>query len=367
MNELEQETLESVSGKYYSLVQFISVQNYLDNAMGSKNTKIPKSMTLIEKIKDKSLNNYLRGVELFFEYASQFKTPEDILLYYDSIAFNREKLALFQKLVDDYIIWLSKEKNYSDNTAQTYQAQLRGFLRWNFINIRFRNYESDSEKKKLRETLGIDHSVLIEMANRLRSYLSKKTSSDSELYLFTNWLHISGLGSLEILRLRFSDIRSKLLSTRIKPPNFIEISKRREKTNIAFTTFIYGEVKSDLIIFLRHNTDKEDKDHLFGSPQQAYDRLYSKFRLIVLRMIRDHYPEWLEDHKENSLFTFHTYRHIFITTRQILGIPDNIGQLFVAHKSLDTESKYFTAPKLLHYFKQIQKELFINLYPLNEV
>jgi len=360
----EPETLESLSGKYSHLLQYKSIQNYLDNAIGSKNTKISRNITLLEKIKDKQLHNYLRGIELFFEYAKQFTDPEQILIYYDGIA-DRSKVAEFQKLVDTYIVWLSKEKGYSDSTASTYQAQFRGFLRWNFINIRFRNYESDSEKKKLRDKLGITHEILVEMANRLRTYISKTKQFD--LYLFTNWLHISGLGSTELLRLKFSDIRPKFLSTRLQDNDFIELSKRRKKTNISFTTFIYGEVKNVLIIYLRHNSDKPETERLFGPTKRAYNRLYAKFQDNVTNMIKDYYPEWLNDHNKNSLFTFHTYRHNFITARQIIGIPDNIGQLFVAHKSPDPERKYFDPSTLIDYFKKIQKALFIDLNPIEKV
>jgi hypothetical protein len=347
------ETLEELSGKYWDLLKYPSVQTYLKNAIGARKNKISDKKTLKEKVKEKQIANYLRGVELFFEYSDRFNTPQDIMLRFSEIKSNKEALEEFRSHVDDYISWLSKR--YTETTSITYQAHLRGYLKWNFIYITFPDYEADSEKKKIRDKLNIQQEKLVEIANRVPYYISKRT--ELEKYLVTNWLHISGLGSREILTLKFEDLRLKL------PEDFndkyIELKNRREKTNIKFHTFIYGEVLEDLRIYLKRNSDKKDDAFLFGTPKRAYDRLHYTFSQVINTIIKNHYPKWIEKHEERSLFTLHDYRHIFVTACRNAGIPDHIRKLFVAHKARDP---YDEKSNLAEYFFRVQEHLFIDIY-----
>jgi hypothetical protein len=334
---------------------------YLENAIGARDSKITDETTLVEKIESNdNLSGYLRGVRLFFEYSDDFEKPPDLIEHFGNIRGDREELNNVRKHVENFTGWLKKQ--YTEKTSVTYQAQFRGFLKWNFINLQLKDYEVDSEKKKLRDKLGIDFEILVEIANRIKNYLSK--GDHFETYLITNWLHISGLGSKEILTLKFEDLRPKFVTLRRRShSNYIEIKKRREKTNVSFHTFVYGEVLDDLLLHLERNQDKHSEDTLFGDPKRAYERLNYRFSKTIDTIIENHFPEWRKYQKEKSLFTLHDYRHIFITACRKANIPTYIENKFVAHKEKDSSAKsYAEKTQLLEYFGRVQEHLFVDLY-----
>jgi hypothetical protein len=348
-----------LSGTYWPLVKHTSVQIYLENAIGARSSKISDETTLVEKIENNNLSGYLRGVQLFFEYSDKFENPLDLLDQYGKIQDDRKELNKLRKHVENYTSWLREQ--YTDKTSVTYQAQFRGFLKWNFIKIKFKDFDVDSEKRKLRNTLEMDFDVLVEIANRVRNYLSK--GDHFETYLITNWLHISGLGSREILTLKFGKIRPKIKNLTDKR-NYIRIINRREKTNIKFDTFVYGEVLKDLKLHLRRNQEKKDGENLFGDPDRAYDRLNYRFSKTIDAIIQNHYSEdHIEAQKKKSLFTLHDYRHIFITACRKAQVPTFIENQFVAHKEKDSSAKsYAEKTQLLEYFGRVQEHLFVDLY-----
>ena len=219
------------NGKWKSYLEFQSIRTYLDGAIDSKKSTIGKSSNLEQKIANVSLTNYLRGIEVYLtEYCEFAKTPYELLKYYDEIrrSNNTEKLTHFKQNIENYIVWLKNEKGLSGATSQNYQAHLRGFLSWNNVVLKFRNYNERSDKAKHKSKFGIDSQIEMEMGKKIIGYVK-----DYKLKLFLSWMQISGLGSKELYSLKFDDLRYLDWESEM-----VRVDKNREKSGIFYTNFI---------------------------------------------------------------------------------------------------------------------------------
>ncbi len=347
------------NGKWLKYLDFIEVRNYLNGSINSKNAKIGNSINLEEKIAKVNLTNYLKGLEVFInEYAisPEFKEdfsydircPSDIISIYEKSRTNNEEVAKFTQMVESYIVWLKEKANHSGTTATNYQAHLRGFLKWNNVAIKFRNYSEKSEKSKERMKLGIGFEELKSMSFKVLSYVS-----DFELKLLMQWLQISGLGSKEVININWGMIRPLFKNCANK--DFIRIDSDRQKTGADFTTFAYGAVKDLIIKHIENNRDKIDSDKIFGNDTtNVYMNFQRRFRTAYDNMIDAEFPQYKS---EKALFTLHGYRSVFITICAILRVPKPIENRFVAHEGDNLEA-YWLESDLLKSFKMVQEELF---------
>ena len=73
-------------------------------------------------------------------------------------------------------------------------------------------------------------------------------------------------------------------------------------------------------------------------------------------MVEQEYPELKKASKK--VFTFHSYRSIFVTICRDLRVPLHIENKFVAHSDDKLTHAYVSAKNLKTNFKMIQKELF---------
>jgi len=336
--------------KWLKFLEFGSVQNYLKGSINSKKSKISNEVSFEEKIQSVNLTNYLRGLEVFLnEYCDVVNTPFELIHYYQDLrkTNDNEGLTVFKQRVEDYILWLKNEKGLSGTTAMNYQAHLRGFLKWNDIILKFKNYDERSDKAIRKAKFSIDFYKELEMAKKLIGYVK-----NYNLKMCMKWMLISGLGSKEIFSFIYGDLRYLNYSN-----GLIRIDASRIKTGVDFTTFLYGEVKELVQKHLEMNTDAEDSDYwLNEEPEQAYHRYEKMFTSAYRNMVEQEYPE-LQSAKR-KVFTFHSYRSIFITICRDLRVPLHIENKFVAHSDDRLTHAYASAKDLESNFKMIQEELF---------
>jgi len=336
--------------KWLKYLEFSSVKNYLSGSINSKKTKISNEVSFEDKIQKVNLTNYLRGVEVFLnEYCDFAKTPFELIHYYQELRKinDNDGLTAFKQHIEDYIIWLKNEKGLSGSTAMNYQAHLRGFLKWNDIVLKFKNYDERSEKAKRKAKYSIDFYKELEMGKKLIGYIK-----NYNLKMCMKWMMISGLGSKEIFSFTYGDLRYLNYSN-----GLIRIDGERTKIGVNFTTFLYGEIKELIQKYLEMNKDVEDSDYwLNEKPEQAYHRYEKMFTNAYKNMVEQEYPE-LKSAKR-KVFTFHSYRSIFITICRDLRVPLHIENKFVAHSDDRLTSAYASAKDLESNFKMIQEELF---------
>ena len=336
--------------KWLKYLEFTSVKNYLSGAINSKKSKISNEVSFEEKIQKVNLTNYLRGLEVYLEEYCDFAiTPFELIHYYQDLrkTNNNDGLTAFKQNIEDYIIWLKNERGLSGTTAMNYQAHLRGFLKWNDIVLRFKNYDETSEKAMRKAKFSIDFYKELEMAKKLIGYVK-----NYNLKICMKWMLISGLGSKEIFSFTYGDLRYLNYSN-----GLIRIDASRIKTGVNLTTFLYGEVKELVQKHLEMNKDAEDSDYwLNESPERAYHRYEKMFTNAYRNMVEQEYPELKSAKKK--VFTFHSYRSIFITICRDLRVPLHIENKFVAHSDDRLTGAYASAKDLESNFKMIQEEIF---------
>lgn len=352
-------------GKWSELLEFSSVKTYLMGAIDSKSAQIGSNVSFEEKLQNCNLTNYLKGVEIFFEYSLYsvqkdengksvydvvFKSPSDIIDHWKEIRDNTEKVAKFKQLIETYIVWLKNHaregKGYSGNTAMNYQAHLRGLLRWNDIIIKFRNYKERSEKKKKQSKFGVKSEDLKDMSNKVIGYIK-----DFETKGVCKILLTTGLGSREVRELTFGDIRYLNWDE-----EYVYFEGIRVKTGQPYGNCFYEDTKEFLMKWIEQNTDKKDEDNLFGNNlSNVYQKHQRIFRTAFNNMIHAEYPRI----KDTSFFTMHSFRGIFITACQDLRVPQYIEDFLVAHASDNLKSAYNNiGEKAIENFKLVQNEIF---------
>jgi len=335
--------------KWLYYLDFNSVKNYLRGSINSKKSKISNEVSFEEKIQKVNLTNYLRGLEVFLtEYCNFAKTPFELIKYYEDLrkVDDKEGITAFKQIVENYIIWLKKDKGLAGTTAMNYQAHLRGFLKWNDVVLRFKNYDERSDKAMRKAKFSIDFYKELEMSKKIIGYVKNYT-----LKMCMKWMMISGLGSKEIFSFTYGDLRHLNYSN-----GLVRIDASRIKTGINFTTFIYGEVKELIQKHLEMNQDADDSEYwLNEEPETAYHRYEKMFTSAYKSMIDQEFPELKEATKK--VFTFHSYRSIFITICRDLRVPQHIEDCFVAHTSEGLNKHYPLGKDLESNFKAIQEEL----------
>jgi integrase len=354
---------------YNKYMEFNCIITYLNGSIGSKSNVIGNDTTLEEKLKNKPLSSYLRGVVIFFEVyivdsevINKFPSlkgitlPNEIIDFYNENRTDQVKVGELKQCVEEYIIWLSNKfprKNgtfgLGDTTAQNYQAQLRGFLSHNHVMLKFKNYDSVSQTKKVHDRYSVGYDELKAIGDKCIEY-----AGDFEFKTILKWLRISGLGSKELFILKMIDLRNKNWKK-----DYVRIDKTRQKTGVKFTTFLYGEVKEDVMKLIEINKNKNDEDFLFGEIDQSRTRVYNnierKFKRVYKKVIEELFPQYLK--AERSIFTLHKYRHLFQTICSSLRVPKFLENRFVAHKQEKLENSYILDKDFLVEFKKIQEEI----------
>lgn len=336
--------------KWLSWLDFTSVKTYLNGAINSKKSTIANQSSLEEKISSVNLTNYLRGLELYLaEYCDFAETPSDLIDYYEELRRSNDKegIAQFKQNIENFIVWLRNEKRLAGYTSQNYQAHVRGFLSWNNVELKFRNYNERSEKAKRKARLSIDFYKEKEIGDKIIGYIK-----DFNLKLILKWMQISGLGSKELFSLTFKELRYLDWEKEM-----VKIQQDREKTGIFFSTYVYGDVKRDVMKYVFElNEDVKDNEYIMlEDPESAYHRYEKMFSTAYRNLVSQEYPELIGKKK---IFTMHSYRGLFETICRDLRVPKHIENRFVAHQDDRITKAYISEKDLLQNFKLIQEELF---------
>ena len=336
--------------KWLKYLEFTSVKKYLSGSINSKKSKISNECSFEEKIQKVNLTNYLRGVEVFLnEYCDFANTPFELINFYEELRKTNDNdgLTAFKQNIENYIIWLKNERGLSGTTAMNYQAHVRGVLKWNDISLKFKNYDERSEKSMRKAKFSIDFYKEMEMAKKLIGYVK-----NYNLKMAMKWMLISGLGSKEIFNFTYGDLRYLNYSN-----GLVRIDASRIKTGVDFTTFLYGEIKELIQKYLEMNKNAEDSDYwLNEEPEKAYHRYEKMFSNAYKNMVEQEYPELKSANQK--VFTFHSYRSLFITICRDVRVPRHIENRLVAHSDDRLTNAYASAKDLESNFKMIQEELF---------
>ena len=336
--------------KWLKYLEFNSVKNYLSGSIDSKKSKISNEVSFEEKIQKVKLTNYLIGLEVFLsEYCDFANSPFELIRYYQDLRKNKDNdgLNAFKQHIESFIIWLKNVRGLSGTSAMNYQAHLRGFLKWNDIIFKFRNYDEDTQKSMRKAKFSIDFYKELEMGKKLIGYVK-----NYNLKMIMKWMMISGLGSREIFSFKYGDLRYLDYSS-----DLVRIDASRIKTGVDFTTFLYGEIKESIQKYIEMNKNAEESDYwLNEEPEKAYPRYARMFSSAYRNMVEQEYPE-LKPAKR-KVFTFHSYRSLFITICRDLRVPLHIENKFVGHSDDRLTHAYASAKDLEVNFKMIQEELF---------
>ena len=288
------------NGKWLKWLDFTEIRTYLSGSINSKKATIGNNSTLEGKVKSVNLTNYLRGLEVYLsDYCDFANNPNELIEYYEGLRKinDKEGLGRFKQNIEDFIVWLKNDFGKSATTSQNYQAHVRGFLSWNNIELKFRNYNEQSEKAKRKARLSIDYYKEKEIGYKIVGYVK-----DFNLKLILTWMRISGLGSKELYKLTFEDLRYLDWKKEL-----VRIDQNREKTGIFFTTYIYGDVKRDIMKYLAINEEIKDSEYIMcESPEKAYHRYEKMFSTAYKNLEEQEYHELAGKKK---IFTMHYYRN----------------------------------------------------------
>ncbi len=333
--------------KWLKYLEFTSVRNYLNGAINSKKTKIANEITLEEKIQKVNLTNYLRGLEVFLEeYCDFANNPFKLIKYYKDMrkVDDKKGLTAFNQHIESYIVWLKNEKKLSGSTSINYHAHVRGFLKWNDVILKSKDYDERSEKGMTKAKFSIDYNKELEMGKKLINYVK-----NFNLKMCMRWMLISGLESKEVFSFKYGELRDLDYSS-----DLVRIDSEGVKAGVNFTTFIYGDLKDSVQKYLEMNKDAEDSAYwLNEDPEKAYHKYEKMFSTAYKYMIEQEYPELKSAKKK--IFTFNSYRSIFRTICRDLRVPQHIEACLVAHSNPE---RYPLDKDLESNYKMIQDELF---------
>lgn len=325
-------------------------------AIGKKKASLSaKKLTLEEKIKNLTLGLYLRGIHIFLnEYSKLFKTPNDIIDYWKKHRGNDEKIEILHKEVSDFPIWL-KNQGYEDASCVTYQTHVRGFLSNNNIRLTFQNPKVNTIKKKQLNKLGITFNELSNFAEKVKEFLH-----DLDIQFLCEALHRTGLSWNEFGSMTFEVLRAKDYDKE----DYTLMGAERGKTSIDYMNFISPALKDYVFAWLRLNKDKKDTDLLFGNNQStAYQNLGQKFTKAYKKCCEAYFPRFLELKTKKGhlkkVFTLHTFRAIFKTACDNVGVINWRRDLLIAHKNPNMPNyDLFDDKDLLEDYKAVEKHLF---------
>ncbi|HEC92906.1 MAG TPA: hypothetical protein ENI51_07960 [Candidatus Atribacteria bacterium] len=340
---------------YQDLLEYRSIQKYLEKAIGKKKSKVGQNLSFQEKIESINLVAYLRGIKVFFEYSKLFENPSDIIDFWKKNRDNENEIDKLEQEIENYPTWLMTKKGLSESTAITYQTHIRGFLTNNNIRLTFKNYEPKTIKRKLQNKLGITYDEMKSFAQKVKEFIS-----DFDLKFLTEFMHRTGLAFREIADLTFGDLRSKNYDT----DDYILLAGFREKTSVDYANFISPDFKPMVLAFLKKYSDKKDSDKLFGNDTKvAYNSLNRMFNTAYKKCAEAYFPRFLDvkTPKGNlkKLFSLHSFRAVFKSACDKVRVIPEYRDLFIAHKS-DKMINYDLLPidELIENYKSVENELF---------
>jgi len=262
-----------------------------------------QEMDLYFELKDtpeSSRESYLRRLKAFTEFfqAKNNKAPEDIT----------------EKDIQDYILYLKREKALSAGTINNYISAIRFY----YTHV----LDKEWNKKKIPRMKRIQKLPVIPPKQDVIAILDSTTNLKHKAILAL--IYGSGLRVSEVARLKICDICSKTMRVRVE--------KAKHNTN-RYTILSESALTILRDYFRTHFTSYKREDWLFPgrAPGEHLNVKSIKNTLIKLRNKLQLDPN----------ISAHTMRHCFATHLLEDGVEPVHIQQMLGHKNLSTTTNYY--------------------------
>jgi hypothetical protein len=298
--------------------QFESVRQWL-NAIAVRGTGSEKTQQL-----------YPMFLSYFLNFAKL--TPDDLIKMAES------EPRRLQLLVDDYTA-RNDEAGRSRYTSKAVINTVRSFLRENDIEIR-RIKGPKAFARARRRTVTKDE---------LKKFM---TYAHERLRAFVTTMKDSGISPIDIIKLKYGDIRKDLEAGKVP----IQISKIRTKTKVEFDTFLGPDAIKCLNDYLEARKRGTDK-----IPPETLDDNSPLFRSLRSHVGPVNYAginqEFLRTRKRaGTEFNVYDLRRFFSTNMKAAGVNDTIVEFWMGHTLPGVKDSYMTRP-------ENQEQIYMTAYP----
>jgi integrase len=252
------------------------------------------------------------------------------------IKIAREHPDRLEDLVNGYTRQ-RREKGRSDNTTLTTLAIVKSFLRENDVDVRVRGPRRPGI---LRKTITKDElKALMTYANlRLRAFVTVMKDC--------------GLSPVDVLKLKYGDIRKDLEAGKIP----IKISMIRTKTKMVIETFLGPDAVRYLKDYLEYRKGGTEK-----IPREELSDDSPLFRTFGAKVKAVDYGTVFHDFDRarkiaRAEFGIYDLRRFFSTNMKAAGVNETVVEHWMGHKLPGTIDAYFYSP-------EGEEQIYMNAYP----
>jgi len=244
--------------------------------------------------------------------------------------------ARVKRLLNSMVVEWEKKGRSRQHTSSTFRTVM-AFLKENEVLLNVRSPKVFPSGK--RRTLKIDE---------VRR--SMKFCRSLRLRAFVACMKDCGMAPVDILKLRYGDVRKELEAGRVP----VKVSILRNKTRVEFESFLGPDAVEYLGYYLdarRTGTDKippekiGDRSFLFaleGGDQLTYDALKSQ--------------HWRESKIAKVEWQIYDLRRFFSTNMKAAGVNDTLVEYWMGHKLPSSIDGYFFSP-------ENQEQIYMGAYP----
>jgi integrase len=298
--------------------QFESVKQWL-NAISARGTGSEKTQQL-----------YPMFLSYFLNFAKL--TPDGLIKMAES------EPRRLQQLVDDYTT-RNDAAGRSRYTSKAVINTVRSFLRENDIDIRRINGPKAFARARRRMVT----------KDELKKFM---TYAHERLRAFVAVIKDSGISPIDVLKLKYSDVRKDLEAGKVP----IQISMIRTKTKVDFDTFLGPDAIKCLNDYLgarKRGTEKippetlDDNSPLFRS-------LRSRAGPVDYAGINQEFQRTRK--RAGTEFSVYDLRRFFSTNMKAAGVNDTIVEFWMGHTLPGVKDGYMTRP-------ENQEQIYMTAYP----
>ena len=271
---------------------------------------------------------------MFLSYFLNFAklTPDEL------ISMAESETRKLQQLVDDYTA-RNDAAGRSRYTSKAVINTVRSFLRENDIDIRRINGPKAFARAR-RRTVTKDE---------LKKFM---TYAHERLRAFVAVIKDSGISPIDVLKLKYGDIRKDLEAGKVP----IKISMIRTKTKVDFDTFLGPDAVKCLNDYLDARKRGTDK-----IPPETLDDNSPLFRSLRSRAGPVNYAginqEFQRTRKRaGTEFSVYDLRRFFSTNMKAAGVNDTIAEFWMGHTLPGEKDGYMTRP-------ENQEQIYMTAYP----
>jgi integrase len=288
--------------------------------------------------------NYRIGLKKFCEWYG--KTPEAILKERmdditgtpgDNVVERKFRDSRFERVIETYHTYLTRDKGYSANSARTYTGGIRQLFRYYKMPIHLRRGSKVNKGETTTKSfpLTMDHVRRMYHVGSLKDRVLLSLATD--------------------LGLRISDFRAlqtaDLPALTQEPPIPFLVHTRKE--GVVAHCFLSGESVDSLKTYLP-TINNDHNPYLF-------------FKSGVDPISEDSINRWLKTLARHANITipegkslsFHCFRKLFFSTATNVGVP-TAAKKIIGKTIPPSDDTYLTTLKLRNAFRKVKKELEIH-------